>query len=293
MITQPRVTLLHMPPVDVAAAMIWAVWENAKTRHTSRTIQEVTLTVPKEQMIAHFIEVMAQDLPVAEFINMVWVVENVSRAFMDQLDRHRQAAFWEQSFRVLDLRTFFTDKGYWVSPTMAMNEVGQEIYDQAMFLAQRAYISLLEAGVPSEEARGVIPLHTNIRASFVINWRHFRRMVSSRSCFMAQGSYWAPVVRGFIVELERHGWPKELLDQMRELPCDPSGRCPVELNMRMRLTEEDLNPVCPVFVNILPEAERTVTLQLMRERFGDKIYGDIVEEYQQFLGGRALIPKGG
>lgn len=287
----PKVRLLHMPAIEVCAALVWEVWENAKTLSLSRNIQQVLEAVPHDQLMKRFVDVMSQDLPVAEFVVFVWSVEDAPRAFVDQLDRHRRAAFWEQSFRVLDLSRFAQDGHYYVPDYVRGDPKLEIVYHTAMRQAEDTYNALMAGGAPSEEARGVIPLHTNIRASCCISWRHFRAMVASRSCFISQGQYWRPVIAGFIRELQRAGWPEPLLEQLRGLPCDGTGTCPIEANVRLRLTSEDLNPLCPVFLNLLPVAERPQARAVMDRRFGTAGYDRITQEYQEFLGGRVLLPR--
>jgi hypothetical protein len=65
-----------------------------------RLMKEKATSSQSENVANLFIDVISMDgVPINEFINFVITFNNVPRAFVDQLDRTRQAAFWEQSVR--------------------------------------------------------------------------------------------------------------------------------------------------------------------------------------------------
>ena len=190
---------------------------------------------------------MSADIPPQEYINMIWSIEGMPRAFWDQLDRCRLASFWEQSARVIDLSTFAKEGRYWMSEQINADPLARKCYEETMRMIEMGYENLVNLGVPVEEARGVIPLHILTRGTMCINLRALKGLIKNRVCFVCQGSYWLPVIDGIIRELKN--WiPERTLKSLVNLPCYTSGSCPIEGSVLQRISGEDPNPVCPVYV---------------------------------------------
>lgn len=215
------------------------VWEIAKDKK------------PLDQIDFNKVDVdaiLSADLPTSEFINTIWCVEGMPRAFWDQFDRSRHAAFWEQSVRILDLKKFATMEQYWVPESLQNKPEALRSYKRYMEICELEYERLINIhGIPSEDARGVLPLHINVRGTCAINLRALKQLISNRICFIAQGSYWLPVVHGMMLELAKH-LPPKTLRSMANLPCYGKAKCPIESNVLTRLTDEDPNPCCPIYL---------------------------------------------
>ncbi len=190
-------------------------------------------------------KILLMDLPIREFIPVFFVVEGAPRAFWDQLDRHRVGfAFWEQSLRIQD----FSDKmNYFVPSTLDGGMDGPpELYRKTMKHIQQAYKYLAE-NVPREDARGVLPLHVITRGSVQTNLRALLNMLSSRTCFSAQSTYWKPVVNGILEGLSK-SLPELMNEGILKLPCDGRGSCPFVKDVMERLNDK-ANPICPILVS--------------------------------------------
>lgn len=231
----PRVTLLSITDTRVMGK----VWEIAKSK--------MTLEQMDSSLLTDVDTILSADLPTSEYINMIWCVEGMPRAFWDQFDRSRHAAFWEQSVRILDLSTFAEDGEFWVPDSIAKDIHAMVWYKQCMRDIQETYNNLIDKGIPSEDARGVLPLHINVRGTCAINLRALKQLISNRICFIAQGSYWLPIVHGMMLELAKV-LPPKTLRSMANLPCYGKSKCPIESNVVTRLTNEDPNPCCPIFL---------------------------------------------
>lgn len=232
----PKVTLLSITG-DIQGVM-GRVWEIAKGRTPLEGIDPGKVDVES---------VLATDLPTSEYITTIWCVEGMPRAFWDQFDRSRHAAFWEQSVRILDLTAFADEEGYWTPASVQKDQAAKKVYDEAMGRIQEAYTEMVKRGIPSEDARGVLPLHLNVRGTCAINLRALRQLISNRICFIAQGSYWLPIVHGMMLELAKV-LPPKVLKAMAHLPCYGKDRCPIEGNVVTRLTNDDPNPICPIYL---------------------------------------------
>jgi len=236
MINNPKVTLLSITP-DIQETM-GKVWEIAKDKKPLIEIDFNKVDVDA---------ILSADLPTSEYIQTIWCVEGMPRAFWDQFDRSRHAAFWEQSVRILDLKNFARREEYWMPDSINKLVNGKWFYQCCMNNIEDTYNQLIAMGVPSEDARGVLPLHINVRGTCAINLRALKQLISNRICFIAQGSYWLPVVSGMIAELKKV-LPPKTLRSMANLPCYGKSKCPIESNVVTRLNGEDPNPCCPIYL---------------------------------------------
>lgn len=95
-----------------------------------------------------------------EHISFTFAVEGVSRALLAQLTRHRVGfSFSVQSQRYVRFGSGDKSGGidYVLPETAEDYQERQSIFADAMASAQQAYDALRKAGVPSEDARAVLP----------------------------------------------------------------------------------------------------------------------------------------
>lgn len=268
MTNNPKVTLLSI--TENIQDVMGKVWEIAKGKTPLDAIDCSKIDVAT---------ILATDLPTSEFINTIWCVEGMPRAFWDQFDRSRHAAFWEQSVRILDLSMFATKSEYWTPTSIAKDEVALQKYNLMMRQIQCAYNDLISLKIPSEDARGVLPLHINVRGTCCINLRALKQLISNRICFVAQGSYWLPIVHGMMLELAKV-LPKKTLMSLANLPCQGKNKCPIEGNVVTRLTMEDPNPVCPIYLKRFA-ADKPAAEAFTYARHPE--YGAIREKYYELI----------
>ena len=178
---KPTVRLLSITN-DIPGVMS-KVWQIAKDQTPVEKMQNIDVDA-----------ILSADLPTSEFINTIWCVEGMPRAFWDQFDRSRHAAFWEQSVRILDLSHFATKGEYWLPNSIAKDPGAEEKYRYCMHEIQSTYNKLIKMGVPSEEARGVLPLHINVRGTCCINLRALKQLISNRICL--SGDTEIPLLNG-------------------------------------------------------------------------------------------------
>lgn len=266
-------------PIDELIRSVQIIDENDDFMNAKPMLSVIDKSNPSLDVIGRFTEILKQRLPLTWFQNFIFAIGGVSRAFMDQLDRHQMPKYWEQSFRVLDLTTFATRGAYWHPEWLSGAEgeprvgeidvyrvakminngefsdsdlswkkaLAQDLYNRKFQIDQEVYNALVKLGMPTEQARGVIGLHTNTRTTMVCSWDALRHMISARTCFIAQGEYWRPVIAGMISELHRVGFPEDLIESLVKPPCMQSGSCPYEGNMLERL-KDDPNDVCPLWI---------------------------------------------
>ena len=126
---------------------------------------------------------------VLEFINTNWKLDNVSRAFAQELTRTRQAAYSIQSLRIVDVGNFADNGNFHVPPEIrGKTELEEEFY-QAMRSSQETYKSLIAKGAPVQAARGVLPLNIYSPITMSINMRSLIHTAELRLCENTQNEY--------------------------------------------------------------------------------------------------------
>jgi len=153
---------------------------------------------------------MANTIPSSwEFVEYVFLVEGVSRAYTHQQVRTRAGSYAQQTMRVLDMGGYdyvFTDRNLADPEAVAIiNETNAQI--------RSGYNRLVSIGQPPEDARGLLP--TNIATNIVckFNLRTFSELVKSRTGGRTQSEY-QKVVNGMAdAVLEVHPWAELFLFQ--------------------------------------------------------------------------------
>lgn len=107
-----------------------------------------------------------------EHINFTFLIEDVSRALLAQLTRHRVGwSYSVKSQRYVKLSSDSRSGGFdYVTPDN-LSESQTEIFKEIMKQAQQSYDFLVELGVPQEDARAVLPNATTTDLVVTCNLR--------------------------------------------------------------------------------------------------------------------------
>lgn len=136
-----------------------------------------------------------------EMIHMLWLFQDVSRAFTHQLVRYRVGtAFVQESMRFLGMQNIFKvlitgearSQDLW-SEHEKWNNLMQ--YKHGVTEAISSYVRLLEAGVPSQDARGVLPTNVLTNIYFSCSLRTLQNIFPQRLCCQAQQGEWQPILK--------------------------------------------------------------------------------------------------
>lgn len=164
---------------------------------------------PEEKKLAE-LEYMANTIPSSwEFVDYVFMIEGVSRAFTHQFVRSRQGSYAQQTMRVLNMGEYdyvYTDR---VNADIKIRGI-VDIVNENIRLG---YNKLIELGLPAEDARGILPTNiaTNIVAKF--NLRAFVDLAKSRTGGRTQNEY-QKVMNAMVDEvLKVHPWAEKFLFQ--------------------------------------------------------------------------------
>lgn len=273
---------------------VLSVWDASKSEEPLQDIFDHYYEHPEEQGIpsggigapemALFERILDQQIPVAQFINFNFVLEDVPISWREQAVRHRigvkygdnyavdivpeaDISFWSQSMRIQSMDDF-ASKGKYHTPDSIVKskadtaglhltaKTALDIYVDAMERIEAAYSALVQMGIPMEDARNLIPLGATHRISMNVNLQALKHIIGERGCWILQGSLWAPVIESMVSELAKKVHP--IFRRLVAPPCVSAGAfnsCKfVEENIR-RVDGRDALPVCPLYVT-----ERNVKL---------------------------------
>lgn len=179
-----------------------------------------------------------------EFVDYVFRISGVTRAFTHQLVRTRMGSYAQEAMRVIDARDHEVVRPKSIPPDLSghvgrMNDLGAT-WDDAVAEMMHAYEFALEYGVPPQDARGILP--TNITTSIIgkFNLRTLSNMAELRLCTRTQGEY-----QGVFREMKRlvvdvHPWAEDFINVF----CVNHAHCAFP-----RYGEKE----CPVYVAVIPQ----------------------------------------
>lgn len=149
-----------------------------------------------------------------EFVDYIFMIEDVTRAFTHQLVRHRVGvSFAQQTMRMVDMTGF----RYLATGDCENNQ----LYKDTMLVISTAYDRLVKEGIKPEDARGILPTNILTNILMKINLRALSDLCSSRLCMRAQGEFRQAVVIMRDLVADAHPWAARVLKPH----CELKGSC--------------------------------------------------------------------
>ena len=168
-----------------------------------------------------------------EHIQVSFAISNVSRACTHQLVRHRLMSFSQKSQRYVQEKGQFD---YLIPPTIEKNPELKEKFISFMGEISNMYQEFVNAGIPAEDARAVLP---NAAASSMVaslNLREMIHLAQLRLCTRAQYEI-RMLVKGMCEELtKQEPWLKEYLVPK----CEFFGFCDEHKSCGRKITKAEL-----------------------------------------------------
>lgn len=145
---------------------------------------ELMETMPPERVQSVLSTIMASGhFSTLEHASYTFAIDGVSRALTHQLVRHRMASFNQQSQRYVK----FKDGVNIIKPeTVAADPVNEAVFDEAIEAVVEAYRKLIDAGIPAEDARYLLPNAAETKIVVTMNVRELLHFFSLRCCNRAQ-----------------------------------------------------------------------------------------------------------
>ncbi len=146
-------------------------FETAKICYQSKTTD-------KEQLLNKIIK--AGHLSILEHASFTFLIEGISRVASHQLVRHRIASYTQQSHR------YTKADGFYIPDSIKLSDKATEAFDEVIYTAYTVYEELIDAGIPKEDARYILP--TAIISDIVVtmNARELLHFFTLRTCVRAQ-----------------------------------------------------------------------------------------------------------
>lgn len=194
----------HPDPADYAARLL-IYTKNTRLEQSGATRAEINAWDAKR--VEDELKYIANTIRSSwEFVSYTFQITGVSRAFTHQFVRTRTGTYAQQSQRSVDLSGGFDV----IEPEFPNEEVRME-WIKTMDAIRFGYARMRAHGMPTEDARGVIPTNvsTNIIAKFDL--RAMADLAGKRDNLRAQGEY-ARVFQWMAkVVLEAHPWAEDFL----------------------------------------------------------------------------------
>ena len=174
-----EVTLLYHTPdperaVATAARLCYAPVGGKELMEglTQEKIEKVLATIMRS---GHF--------STLEHASYTFSIEGVSRALTHQLVRHRVASFNQQSQRYVK----FKEEPEAIKPaSIADNPEFSQLFDETVDAIWAAYDKMVQAGVPAEDARYLLPNACETKIVCTMNIRELLHFFEVRCCNRAQ-----------------------------------------------------------------------------------------------------------
>lgn len=226
-----KVTLLTATP-DALDVLLFT--KNTRLRMTGGGLAEVKAW-PKEKKLSELLYMRNTIQSSWEFVDYVFAIEGVTRAFTHQLVRHRVGtSFAQQAQRVVNMEGF----EYLATGDLAedgMSETRQtgrqprvgsgvrrrDVYHDVMDFIENGYNLLIDHGTKSQDARGILPTNVLTNIVFKANLRTLHDMALKRFCVKAQGEF-QDVFRALVdAVVAEHEWADDFL----RVQCAWNGTC--------------------------------------------------------------------
>lgn len=143
---------------------------------------ELLSYMPVEQIRSALKNFTLSDKDLLSHVSFTFAVEGISRACSHQLVRHRLASYSQKSQRYIEARNL---KEHIVVPKTVAEKASQ-LFNTFIETASETYLKLLERGVPTEDARFVLPNATETSLLVTMDGRALHHFFGLRCCNRAQ-----------------------------------------------------------------------------------------------------------
>jgi len=240
----------YIKPADVRVAQAaltsyWSEWSLDNVEKISE--KDAEIHVPRVLSYGHE--------GILEHVVLQFAVEGCSRACTHQLVRHRHMSFVQRSQRYI---TEEENDLFVVPPTMKSQKIristeliekvfdlsdghvkivppldsdetevtAGEFYNTITRLTMESYKALIAAGIPTEDARYVLPQGTKSKIFITTNLREFKHFIGLRTCMRAQWEI-RTLAWKMLEEVVKHDDLRKLVEWAKIGPrCIQLGYCP-------------------------------------------------------------------
>ena len=177
---KPEVKLISKPN-----NLLKTIYTACRTCYSADTPINIYDTADDEEKMLKLISrvISSGHYSTIEHIQISFAISNVSRACTHQLVRHRHMSFSQKSQRYVKEKGQFD---YIIPPTIEKNPELKAKIAQFMSDISNKYQEFVEAGIPAEDARFVLPNATASSMVASLNLREMIHLANLRLCSRAQ-----------------------------------------------------------------------------------------------------------
>lgn len=217
---KPTVTLINVTQ-DAAEMLLLA--KSTRLEMTPDLLKSIYAKSNEE--VLKDLDYIANTIPASwEFVDFIFLIQNVTRAFTHQFVRGRHASYAQQTMRVLDVGGWTYAAGPTINDEIVLRvkntnqpkyqyPTRKEVYDECMNEIGKVYNYLIDSGAAIEDARGVLPtnIHTNILVK--MNLRTFVETVRKRSSSRVQEEYREVLSQMKAAAISRLPWVEKFVNR--------------------------------------------------------------------------------
>ena len=177
---KPEVHLLAKPE-----NLLKTIYSACRTCYSADTPYEIFQSTYDEEKMLKLINrvISSGHYSTIEHIQISFAISNVSRACTHQLVRHRHMSFSQKSQRYVKEKGQFD---YLIPPTIERNPELKAKFEEFMGQISEKYQEFVDAGIPAEDARAVLPNATASSMVASLNLREMIHLANLRLCTRAQ-----------------------------------------------------------------------------------------------------------
>ena len=189
-----------------------------RTKNTRLAHSEDPATWSEEKKAEHLAYMRDTIKSSWEFIDYIFLVEGVTRAFTHQFVRTRTGSYAQESQRTVNVADHEVVQPEFKGDNASGNA---ELWRCAVNTMRETYGVLASSGVPVQDARGILPTNVTTSITAKFNLRTLSDMAKLRLCVRTQGEYQQVfrAMRDAVIEV--HPWAAEFL----EVHCAATGTC--------------------------------------------------------------------
>ena len=227
---------VNIPDTHYALRTMYTAARTCYSKDSPIDIFYNSASIPCEEMLKLIDKVIdAGHLSTTEHFTFTILIEGVSRALTHQLVRHRLASYSQQSQRYCKLDEGFN---YLIPEKIAANQELKEGFILAMNSLSDLYDVLVQEGIPSEDARAILPNACLSNIVVTCNFRQLMHICNERLCTCAQfeiRKLFQEITKQFVQQCPwsaKYLVPKcEVLGYCNEFPKRSCGRKPLKQNI--------------------------------------------------------------
>jgi len=221
---EPKVTLVHMTPRPLQVMAAASEMYQGRPVHNPENIDVLTALEWLDSATKNKLQAPL------EFIDLHFLIEGVSRAFTHQLVRQRTAVYVQESLRFAVKENAVLEVVTPPSIASLKDDAPQRvIWEGAVRHVADSYNALINAGIPAEDARGLLPTNIATRVHYKTNLRNLAEQAGVRLCSQAQYE-WKLVWQLMLDAIRAYGpaiesWQQIAICKLFKPVCFSTGKC--------------------------------------------------------------------